>query len=170
MKTTSAHHRTTIISRNRHKQLILTSNLLKGRKINILHSSCWCQALYKLAFTNLSSVALTSVSHRRFPALSVGSLYYQGAAHMPAGLLLGPAQFSCFAHLVICTWSLYLLRRVVPAAVSHPATEHPESHLDMCSGSQNMNSDVIVQGLINTQDCWSLLNAPQGWKQGKLDF
>lgn len=105
MKTTSAHHRTTIISRNRHKQLILTSNLLKGRKINILHSSCWCQALYKLAFTNLSSVALTSVSHRRFPALSVGSLYYQGAAHMPAGLLLGPAQFSCFAHLVICTLS-----------------------------------------------------------------
>lgn len=114
--------------------------------------------------------ALTSVRHLRIPApsvcLSVGSLYYQRAAHMPAGLQLGPTQFCCSACFLITSVFIAASCVVVPNDQSFCSIfyEHSVNHLDLCSCSLNMKSVTIVHSQIDVQGCWSLLNGT--WKQG----
>lgn len=70
----------------------------------MLHSSCWAQGSLQIS-------AHQSPQHAPSPlwasedscsvCLSVGSLYYQHAAHMPAGLQLGPTQLCCSACFLI---------------------------------------------------------------------
>lgn len=107
------------VSRNKHKvnSLFPPSNLKKKEGKSI----CYNDVQGSTSFPSYSAhqfpqYGISPLCHLRIPSLSVGSGYYQRAAHAPVGLLLSPTQLSCFAHLLICTWLLYLLQRLASSS------------------------------------------------------